>query len=65
MGLTSTLFENFYGEDVGFRFRAAVMWSAGHKTFLANPSSYPRNMSLGISIKKDRTMNCFPGFRDW
>ncbi len=64
IGSMSTLFENFHREDVGSRFRATVMLSAGQKTFLANPSSFPRNMSLGISRKKDRTMNCFPGFRD-
>jgi hypothetical protein len=52
IGLMRRLFENFYEEDVGFRFRAAVMLCAGQKTFLANPSSFPRNMSLGFRVNK-------------
>ncbi len=43
----------------GFRVLFVVMLSAWQKTFLASPSFFPCNMSLGISIKKDRTTNWF------
>ncbi len=54
IGLMSRLFENFYGEDVGFRFRA----KSGHVVCrtknikMANPSSIPRNMSSGFRVNQ-------------
>jgi hypothetical protein len=50
----SRLFENFYEENVGFRFRAkschVVCRTKNIK--MANPSSFPRNMSSGFRVNK-------------
>ncbi len=57
-GLMSTLFKNFYSEEVGV-ILCSLLCLHDKKHFWRVPLFFPCNISLGISIKKDWTMNCF------